>query len=96
MNKIDHNKVNRSNAEIWALMANAIKTKNIALVESNLHRLYKLQKHYIDLLFYLESENLSLKTHLADCQKTCDEFERDWINLILKDPNGFEKIKEKY
>lgn len=95
MQKINHTKLNRSNNDIWGTLNIAVKTKNIALIESNLSRLYAMQKYLLELLEFQESEILSFKNHLAETQKTLESFEKDWIEKIAKDNGVYEEVRER-
>ena len=44
----DIQKMNDLNRDIWGMIVQAQKTKNWALIEVNLNRLYSLQKKYIN------------------------------------------------
>ncbi len=46
----DIQKMNELNRDIWGMIVQAQRTKNWALIEVNLKRLYSLQKKYINLI----------------------------------------------
>jgi hypothetical protein len=95
MQKINHTKLNRSNNDIWGLLVKAVDSGNIALVKVNLDRLYELQKYYLRLLEFQDSEIASLKDFLASTQQTLNEFEKDWITRISKDNNVYEETRKR-
>lgn len=95
MQKINPTKLNRSNNDIWGTLAKAIETNNIALIKSNLDRLYGLQRYYLRLLEFQDSEILSYKSELAHTQQTLDSYEKDWITKIAKDNNVYEESKQR-
>ena len=95
MQKINHTKLNRSNNDIWGALMKAVQTGNMALIKTNLDRLYNLQKYYLELLEFQNAEINSLKDHLATNQKTLSEFEKEWIIRISKDANVYEETRKR-
>ena len=64
MEKKDITKLNRSNKDIWALIDQGLKTKNFAILEKNLKRIYLLQCYYIKLLNFQDHEIRELHNEL--------------------------------
>jgi hypothetical protein len=95
MQKINHTKLNKSNADIWGVLYKAIELKNWALVEQNIKRLYALHKYIFELLEFQDAENASLKNHLAVNQKTLNEFEKEWLITIAKNHNVYEEVRQR-
>jgi hypothetical protein len=88
-------KINRANNDIWYLLNEAIKTKNIALIESNLDRIYKMQKYYIKQLCIQEMEINQLKDLLEYEKKLTAEYEREWILSLAKKTPQYEELKQR-
>lgn len=95
MKKLDYIKVNRSNNDIWMILNEAVKTGNNAIIQANLIRLYKLQKYYIDRIFFLEVENASLKDLYSCEQELNRELQKDIFIEIAKRNGIYEKIKSR-
>lgn len=95
MQKINHIKLNRSNNDIWGLLAKAIESGNIALIKANLDRLYELQKYYIKLLNFQDSEIEMYKNEVALLESKLNNFEKEWITRIAKDNNVYEETRQR-
>ena len=93
MKKIDHVKINRSNNDIWAILNEAVKTNNIAIIHRNLDRLYAMQKHYINLLNFQDIEIRILIDELRDNRKLLDSYEKEWLIEITKRNGIYENLK---
>lgn len=95
MKKIKFTKLNRANNDIWQILKMAVKTNNIALIETSLSRLHALQKYYIDLLNYQSIEINQLKDLLAQETAIRESFEMDWIIETAKKTNTYEDLKKR-
>ena len=94
MQKINISKLNKSNADIWGILYKALESKNIALIEVTLVRLYKSQKYTLELLEFQDADIVSLNHHLANAHKTSNEFEKEWFSIIAKNTNVYEKVRD--
>ena len=95
MKKIDIQKLNRSNNDIWLNINEAIKSKNYPALENNLQRLYRLQKHYLDLLNFQDIEINQLKGNLASVQNMLNDYEKEWISEVAKRGGIYEAMKDR-
>lgn len=95
MKKLDHIKINQSNRDIWAILNEAVKTGNMAVITKNLERIRALQKHYIDLLNFQDIEIRLLKEELSHAEKTITSFEKDWLEEVAKRNGAYDKLKER-
>lgn len=95
MLKLDITKVNRSNNDIWALLKVAIKTKNIALIETNLHRLHALQEYYIKTLNLQDIELRQMEAILKMKETETEKIEKEWITELAKKGNIYGRLKER-
>ena len=95
MKKLDLIKINRSNNDIWAMIQMALKTDNKALLEANLKRLSALQKYYLDLLNFQDSEISLLKDDNAFNQKLIDTYEKEWLIEVSKRNGIYDSLKER-
>ena len=93
MKKIDIQKLNRSNNDIWLNLNEAIKDKNWPAIESNLNRLYGLQKHYLNLLNFQDIQITQLKGNLASVQNMLNDYEKEWIIEVAKRSGIYESMK---
>ena len=75
MEKKDITKLNRSNKDIWALIDQGLKTKNFAILEKNLKRIYLLQCYYIKLLNFQDHEIRELHNELISEISLSNSFE---------------------
>jgi hypothetical protein len=88
-------KINRANNDIWYMLSEAIKTNNIAVIESNLDRIYKMQKYYVQQLCIQEMEINQLKDLLEYEKKLTTEYEREWILSVAKKTPQYEELKQR-
>jgi putative protein kinase ArgK-like GTPase of G3E family len=95
MNKIDRYKINKANKDIWAMIDMAMKTDNRALLEANLTRLSALQKYYLDLLNFQDTEISLLKADTAFNQKLIDDRDKEWLIEVAKRNGIYDKLKER-
>lgn len=95
MKKIDIQKLNRSNNDIWLNLNEAIKDKNWPSIESNLNRLYALQKYYLNLLNFQDIEITQLKGNLSSVQNMLNDYEKEWITEVSKRAGIYESMKER-
>jgi len=95
MKKLDLIKINRSNKDIWAMIQMALKTDNKALLEANLKRLSGLQKYYLDLINFQDSEITLLKDDNAFNQKLIDSYEKEWLIEVSKRNGIYDSLKER-
>lgn len=87
-------KVNKKNKDIWALIVTAIESKNIALIEKNLKRLYALQAWYIDLINQQQLEINGLKIELMADRILTEAREKEFIIEVAKRNGVYERLKE--
>jgi hypothetical protein len=66
----DIQKMNDLNRDIWGMIVQAQQTKNWALMEMNLKRLYSLQKKYINLINLMDYEVKGTTLMLLDQEAT--------------------------
>ena len=95
MKKIDRYKINKANKDIWAMIDMAMKTDNRALLEANLTRLLSLQKYYLDLLNFQDTEITLLKADTAFNQKLIDDRDKEWLIEVAKRNGIYDKLKKR-
>jgi hypothetical protein len=95
MKKIDFTKLNRSNSDIWGDLKMALKSKNFAVIESSLSRLYSLQKYYIDLLNFQDIEINQLKDLYKQESEIRESFEKEWLESLAVNSKNYEQLKER-
>jgi hypothetical protein len=95
MKKINIQKLNRSNNDIWLNINEAIKSQNYNALERNFQRLYALQKYYLDLLNFQDIEINQLKDNLESVQSMLNDYEKEWITEVAKRGGIYEAMKER-
>jgi regulator of replication initiation timing len=95
MKKLDHVKINQENRDVWALLNEAKKTGNMAVIIKNLERLRALQKDYIDQLNFQDMEISQLKDELGHAERTITSFEKEWLEEVAKKHGAYDKLKER-
>ncbi len=95
MKDIDHYSFNRANRDIWGLLNEAVKTKNWALIQSNIDRLYAMQDFLIKKMNLMESQINTLKNDIATVQMENDKLEKEWLRELTKKNGIYENLKER-
>jgi hypothetical protein len=86
-------KLNDLNRDVWGLIVQAQQTKNWALMEVNLKRLYALQKKYVNIINLQEYEVKGTKLALQEEARINRRFEREWFTNLSKQQNKYEELK---
>jgi hypothetical protein len=90
----DIQKMNDLNRDIWGMIVQAQKTKNWALIEVNLKRLYSLQKKYINLINIMDYEVKGTTLMLQDEIRVRNQFEKQWFKDVAERNNAYQEMKE--
>jgi len=90
----DIQKMNDLNRDIWGMIVQAQKTKNWALIEVNLKRLYSLQKKYINLINIMDYEVKGTTLMLQDEMRIRNQFEKQWFRDVAERNNAYQEMKE--
>jgi hypothetical protein len=90
----DIQKMNDLNRDIWGMIVQAQKTKNWALIEVNLKRLYSLQKKYINLINIMDYEVKGTTLMLQDEIRVRNQFEKQWFRDVAERNNAYQEMKE--
>jgi hypothetical protein len=90
----DIQKMNELNRDIWGMIVQAQRTKNWALIEVNLKRLYSLQKKYINLINIMDYEVKGTTLMLKDEIRVRNQFEKQWIKDVAERNNAYQEMKE--
>jgi hypothetical protein len=90
----DIQKMNDLNRDIWGMIVQAQKTKNWALIEVNLKRLYSLQKKYINLINIMDYEVKGTTLMLQDEMRIRNQFEKQWFKDVAERNNAYQEMKE--
>jgi hypothetical protein len=94
MESKDIQKMNDLNRDIWGMIVQAQKTKNWALIEVNLKRLYSLQKKYINLINIMDYEVKGTTLMLKDEIRVRNQFEKQWFKDVAERNNAYQEMKE--
>jgi hypothetical protein len=94
MESKDIQKMNDLNRDIWGMIVQAQRTKNWALIEVNLKRLYSLQKKYINLINIMDYEVKGTTLMLKDEIRVRNQFEKQWIKDVAERNNAYQEMKE--
>ena len=94
MNAEDIQKMNDLNRDIWGMIVQAQKTKNWALIEINLKRLYSLQKKYINLINIMDFEVKGTTLMLQDEIKYRNQLEKQWFKDVATRSGSYQEMKE--
>ena len=86
--------MNDLNRDIWGMIVQAQKTKNWALLEINLKRLYSLQKKYINLINLMDYEVKGTTLMLQDEIRVRNQFEKMWFKDVAERNGNYQKMKE--
>ena len=78
----DIQKMNDLNRDIWGMIVQAQQTKNWALIEVNLKRLYSLQKKYINLINIMDYDIKGTTLMLQDEIRLRNQFEKQWFKDV--------------
>jgi hypothetical protein len=90
----DIQKMNDLNRDIWGMIVQAQRTKNWALIEVNLKRLYSLQKKYINLINIMDYEVKGTTLMLQDEIRVRNQFEKQWFRDVAERNNAYQEMKE--
>ena len=90
----DIQKMNELNRDIWGMIVQAQQTKNWALMEVNLKRLYSLQKKYINLINIMDYELKGTTLMLKDEIRVRNQFEKQWFKDVAKRDGSYQEMKE--
>jgi hypothetical protein len=90
----DIQKMNELNRDIWGMIVQAQRTKNWALIEVNLKRLYSLQKKYINLINIMDYEVKGTTLMLQDEMRVRNQFEKQWFKDVAERNNAYQEMKE--
>jgi hypothetical protein len=94
MESKDIQKMNDLNRDIWGMIVQAQRTKNWALMEVNLKRLYSLQKKYINLINIMDYEVKGTTLMLQDEIRVRNQFEKQWFKDVAERNNAYQEMKE--
>jgi hypothetical protein len=94
MESKDIQKMNDLNRDIWGMIVQAQRTKNWALIEVNLKRLYSLQKKYINLINIMDYEVKGTTLMLKDEIRVRNQFEKQWFRDVAERNNAYQDMKE--
>jgi hypothetical protein len=94
MESKDIQKMNELNRDIWGMIVQAQRTKNWALIEVNLKRLYSLQKKYINLINIMDYEVKGTTLMLKDEIRVRNQFEKQWFKDVAERNNAYQEMKE--
>jgi hypothetical protein len=94
MESKDIQKMNDLNRDIWGMIVQAQRTKNWALIEVNLKRLYSLQKKYINLINIMDYEVKGTTLMLKDEIRVRNQFEKQWFRDVAERDNSYQEMKE--
>jgi hypothetical protein len=86
--------MNDLNRDIWGMIVQAQRTKNWALIEVNLKRLYSLQKKYINLINIMDYEVKGTTLMLKDEIRVRNQFEKQWFKDVAERNNAYQEMKE--
>lgn len=90
----DIQKMNDLNRDIWGMIVQAQKSKNWALIEVNLKRLYALQKKYINLINIMDYEVKGTTLMLQDEMRIRRQFEKQWFRDVAERNGNYQEMKE--
>jgi hypothetical protein len=90
----DLQKMNDLNRDIWGMIVQAQQTKNWALMEMNLKRLYSLQKKYINLINLMDYEVKGTTLMLQDETRLRNQFEKQWFKDVATRVGSYQEMKE--
>ena len=76
------------------MIVQAQQTKNWALMEQNLKRLYSLQKKYINLINIMDYELKGTTLMLQDEIRVRNQFEKQWFKDVAERNGSYQEMKE--
>jgi hypothetical protein len=85
--------LNDLNRNVWGLIVQAQQTKNWALMEVNLKRLYALQKKYVNIINLQDYEIKGTKLALQEEARQNRIFERQWFTDLAKKQGKYNELK---
>ena len=86
--------LNDLNRNVWGLIVQAQQTKNWALMEVNLKRLYALQKKYVNIINLQDYDLKGTKLMLQDEKRQRAFFEKEWFVTIAQRNGVYQDLKE--
>ena len=86
--------MNDLNRDIWGMIVQAQRTKNWALIEINLKRLYSLQKKYINIINIMDYEIKGTTLALKDEIRVRNQFEKQWFRDVAERNGHYKAMKE--
>ena len=86
--------LNELNRDIWAMIVQAQQTKNWALIEINLKRLFALQKKYINLINLMDYEVKGTTLMLQDEIRVRNQFEKQWFKDVAQRSGIYQDLKD--
>lgn len=89
----DIKKLNDLNRDVWGLIVQAQQTKNWALMEVNLKRLYALQKKYVNIINLQDYEVKGTKLALQEEARMNRKFEKEWFTHLAKRNGSYNELK---
>jgi hypothetical protein len=90
----DIQKMNELNRDIWGMIVQAQRTKNWALIEVNLKRLYSLQKKYINIINIMDYEVKGTTLMLKDEIRVRNQFEKQWFRDVAERNHAYQEMKD--
>ena len=90
----DMKALNELNRDIWAMIVQAQQTKNWALIEINLKRLFALQKKYINLINLQDYEVKGITLMLQDEIRVRNQFEKQWFKDVAHRSGSYQDLKD--
>lgn len=90
----DMKALNELNRDIWAMIVQAQQTKNWALIEINLKRLFALQKKYINLINLQDYEVKGTTLMLQDEIRVRNQFEKQWFKDVAQRSGNYQDLKD--
>ena len=89
----DITKLNDLNRDVWGLIVQAQQTKNWALMEVNLKRLYALQKKYVNIINLQDYEVKGTKLALQEEARVNRRMEKEWFTDLAKRRGKYDELK---
>jgi hypothetical protein len=86
-------KLNDLNRDVWGLIVQAQQTKNWALMEVNLKRLYALQKKYVNIINLQDYEVKGTKLALQEEARVNRILEKEWFTHLAKKDGSYTELK---
>ena len=85
--------LNDLNRNVWGLIVQAQQTKNWALMEVNLKRLYALQKKYVNIINLQDYDLKGTKLALQEEARQNRIFEKQWFTDLAKKQGKYNELK---